>query len=255
MDAQSGLGQSSLRVARERSFGAHRTGHGLTAPRDELRPMLWMERAAERCSGARTSGAEDVGPEEAATALACEPDVREGEDWGALLRSFVSGDTAACARVRRMIMTMMAASGAHDLSPQWEDMCQNALEAILRAMRRGGLRHPAAFAGYCSIVVRHEVGRQIGQVQRRRESGIAPVEIWESSIRSSADCQLDIDRALDALPSRHRSVIWAIYVEGHSYEEASEQLGMPFGTLKRLQTQAIKMLRSHLLSLTGSEPR
>ena len=34
---------------------------------------------------------------------------------------------------------------------------------------------------------------------------------------------------------------------GRSYQEAADELGMPLGTLKRLQTQGLKALREMML--------
>ena len=48
------------------------------------------------------------------------------------------------------------------------------------------------------------------------------------------------------MPEREKNVIQAIYIQGHSYEEAAQQLGIPFGTLKRLQTQGLKLLRQKM---------
>jgi RNA polymerase sigma-70 factor (ECF subfamily) len=57
---------------------------------------------------------------------------------------------------------------------------------------------------------------------------------------------LDLRRALATLPEKERLVIEAVYAEGQSYEEAAARLGMPLGTLKRLQTQGLRILRQSM---------
>ena len=38
----------------------------------------------------------------------------------------------------------------------------------------------------------------------------------------------------------------AIYLEGHSYQDAADRLEMPLGTLKRLQTEGLRELREKM---------
>lgn len=54
--------------------------------------------------------------------------------------------------------------------------------------------------------------------------------------------RLDLRDALAALDARQRGVVQAIYLEGRSYEDAAERLGLPLGTLKRLQTGALRQI-------------
>jgi RNA polymerase sigma-70 factor (ECF subfamily) len=63
---------------------------------------------------------------------------------------------------------------------------------------------------------------------------------------------LDLQRALDDLPEMERQVVGAIYLQGHSYEEATERLGIPLGTLKRRQTEGLRVLRKKMGKKGGS---
>jgi RNA polymerase sigma-70 factor (ECF subfamily) len=71
--------------------------------------------------------------------------------------------------------------------------------------------------------------------------------------RPDPDVLMDLGKAVTALPEVQRRVVTALYLEGRSYEEASQDLGLPLGTLKRHQTQGLKALREGLLC-TGSSP-
>lgn len=76
-------------------------------------------------------------------------------------------------------------------------------------------------------------------------------EILTDPIRSN-EIKEDINLALSFLNEEQRTVIYLVEIEGYSFKEAAEILGIPFGTLaSRLQRGKIK-LRS-LLSDMGYE--
>jgi RNA polymerase sigma-70 factor (ECF subfamily) len=47
-----------------------------------------------------------------------------------------------------------------------------------------------------------------------------------------------MDRALDALPDAYRVVVVLVDVEGYSYPEAAETLGVPVGTVRSRLSRA-----------------
>lgn len=61
-----------------------------------------------------------------------------------------------------------------------------------------------------------------------------------------------VQRALNDLPSDQRDVIFLIAVEGRSYEEASEMLVVPVGTVRSRLSRGRETLRS-LLNEQGAE--
>ena len=56
------------------------------------------------------------------------------------------------------------------------------------------------------------------------------------------DATLDIKKALGLLPEEHRAVIMLVCVEGYSYAETADILGIPAGTVASRVTRARKML-------------
>lgn len=74
----------------------------------------------------------------------------------------------------------------------------------------------------------------------------------------SAELDADIQRALLALSSELRMVVVLSDIEGHSYEEISEMLRIPVGTVKSRLHRARRMLQErlrHLLPRRGQEGR
>jgi RNA polymerase sigma-70 factor (ECF subfamily) len=161
------------------------------------------------------------------------------EDWSLVLTGLLEGDAWAVARLTNVIMGMLGRM-------LWEDIAQDVLVSLLGAARQGAIRDPRAFIGYCSVVTRNMVARRLQQTRRARErDGHAEPEELAEPERRDQDPELRIDllRALELLPEKHRRVVEAIYLEGRSYEDAASALELPLGSLKRLQTQGLRLLR------------
>src|SRR2546422_9004049 len=66
-----------------------------------------------------------------------------------------------------------------------------------------------------------------------------------------AEARRRIERALDALPEHHRAIIMLSDLEGLSYREIAEVLGIPMGTVMSRLHHARKRLRAALRPLLG----
>lgn len=62
------------------------------------------------------------------------------------------------------------------------------------------------------------------------------------------DVRPAIVNALDALPEPHRSVMIVVDVEGQSYEEAADTLGVPVGTVRSRLYRARRAVQSALIA-------
>lgn len=177
----------------------------------------------------------------------------EAEDWLALLGRIREGDRAALARVTSLVTGVLARLGAYDIRDSWDDLCQVVLVKLLRAEADGAIRDPRAFVAYAGTVTRHALVDWV----RRNVKGETPDPLVDASGQETPlaaaaseleraqdpDLLVDLERALGALPEAQRRVLSAVYLEGHSYEEAARALEMPLGTLKRHQTQGLRELR------------
>jgi RNA polymerase sigma-70 factor (ECF subfamily) len=76
-----------------------------------------------------------------------------------------------------------------------------------------------------------------------------PFLLWWGNPEESAIANLlrqDIERALDALPDAYRVVVVMVDVEGYSYPEAAETLGVPVGTVRSRLSRARSQLQHSL---------
>jgi RNA polymerase sigma-70 factor (ECF subfamily) len=76
-----------------------------------------------------------------------------------------------------------------------------------------------------------------------------PFLLWWTDPAESAAARLlreDIERALDALPDAFRIAVVLVDVQGHSYAEAAELLGVPIGTVRSRLARARAALQRAL---------
>jgi RNA polymerase sigma-70 factor (ECF subfamily) len=173
------------------------------------------------------------------------------EDWIAVLDALQGGDRVALVKVTNVITGFLARYRAYEFRDSWDDLCQEVLIALIRSAQRGAIRDPRAFINYTGTITRNKLADWIRQSQRPGspdaygdpEGAEAMSRVDAPPDRADSDLLLDLQRALDELPEKERQAMEAIYLEGMSYEEAAQHLGMPFGTLKRMQTQGLKRLR------------
>ena len=178
-----------------------------------------------------------------------------GEDWMAVLRRLGEGDREALARVTTLVLGLLQRQGAYKIRESWEDICQEVLVRLVRRAEEGELRCPRAFVSYASVVTR---GCMLDFIYRRarvtsggrRDERSLKVELdgalEPEAPRVDLDLVLEIEQALTHLSPRTRRVIEAIYLEGQTYAEAAAALGLPLGTLKRLQTAGLRHIREIL---------
>jgi RNA polymerase sigma factor (sigma-70 family) len=76
-----------------------------------------------------------------------------------------------------------------------------------------------------------------------------PFLLWWSNPEESVMAKLlgeDIERALDGLPDAYRIAVVLVDVQGHSYQEAAELLGVPVGTVRSRLARARGLLQRAL---------
>jgi RNA polymerase sigma-70 factor (ECF subfamily) len=175
------------------------------------------------------------------------------EDWGSVLDGLGRSDPLALAKISKLVTGALTRLGAYDLRDGWDDVRQEVLIALLRSVREGKLREPSAFVGYTMTITRNRMNdwlrrKRSGEPVRRGEQTLQAIaeHLHPETNRVAPDLLIDLERALDGLPEKQRLVLHALYLEGRSYEEAAGVLGMPLGTLKRMQTEGLRALRSVL---------
>jgi RNA polymerase sigma-70 factor (ECF subfamily) len=156
--------------------------------------------------------------------------------------------------VTALITAYLHRAGAYDYRDSWDDVCQEVLVKLLSSARDGAIRNPHAFVGFVGTVTRNALVDWI----RKNKPGAAEAVDLENAERELAalvaelersddpDLMIDLERALAELPREQADVLRALYLEGHTYEEAARRLRIPLGTLKRRQTQGLRSLRERM---------
>lgn len=142
-------------------------------------------------------------------------------------------------------------------------------ETVLKAWTRlDDLRDPQAFQGWVQRILnnafvsewRHRRASPELLVEAPCEDGAGepfslfeklhqPFLLWWSDPEESLIAGLlreDLDRALDALPDAHRVAVVLVDVQGYSYPEAAEVLGVPVGTVRSRLSRARSQLQRAL---------
>ncbi|MEO6012268.1 MAG: sigma-70 family RNA polymerase sigma factor [Devosia sp.] len=135
-----------------------------------------------------------------------------------------------------------------------DDLVQDCLE---RAIRKQGLWQPTGpLKGWLFRILLNLYRNELRTSRRRGEH--VPVEtlLVEPSVAPAQPGRIalaEIARAIDTLAAEQREALLLVVLEGMSYSEAAEVIGIPMGTLMSRLGRA----RATLRTLTGStdEPR
>jgi RNA polymerase sigma-70 factor (ECF subfamily) len=177
---------------------------------------------------------------------------RGQEDWNTLLERLLAGDRVAFAKFNRLISGFLAQLRAYDFREEWEDLRQEVLLATITNARAGRLRDPKAFVGYVRIITRNKF---IDRLKRQLRTGEKEALPWDDeTARATATLQAAPEpaevreawAAVGALPEPERRIVEGVYREGKTYQEMSDETGVPLGTLKRRLRESFATLRARL---------
>ena len=158
--------------------------------------------------------------------------------------SFESDLLAILPRLRRFAVSLSRDRADAD------DLCQAALERALRARDQW---QPGTRLDSWMYRIMRNLWIDEGRSRQRAVRTFAPEEAGEhvgyaGDQHVEAHVMLsDVDRAMQALPDEQREAIALVLVEGLSYKEAAEILGVPMGTL----TSRLVRGRGALIELLG----
>ena len=132
-----------------------------------------------------------------------------------------------------------------------EDVAQEALLKAYRKFER--LREPARFRGWLvRIAFRMALDRwRSARRREKREKQWEPAEQRSSGptveeLAASSEFQARLERAMEELPEKFRSVVLLAGIQGYTLEEVSGMLGTPMGTVKSRLFFARKKLAEKL---------
>jgi RNA polymerase sigma-70 factor (ECF subfamily) len=143
-----------------------------------------------------------------------------------------------------------------------EDLVQETLLSAFRAMERFDGAHPRAWL--LTIMRNAEAKRHRRRRPRLLREG-EPVEPWVGSdpgnwlgspehVVVGREFDAVVAHSLAALPDRHRQVLELVDINGLSYAEAAEVIGVPVGTVMSRLHRARSRIR-HRLTAAGLAPK
>jgi RNA polymerase sigma-70 factor (ECF subfamily) len=174
-----------------------------------------------------------------------------GQDWGAILEALLEGDRVAFAKFNRLVSGFLAQLRAYDFRDEWEDLRQEVLLATVANARAGRLRDPQAFLGYVRVITRNKF---VDRLKRQLRAGEKEALPWDDETAAAAAPAEGGDRAelgeawaaVRELPREQQQILAGVYLEGKTYQEVSDELGVPLGTLKRRLRESFSVLRTRL---------
>lgn len=170
-------------------------------------------------------------------------------DWAAVLEGLLAGDRIAFATLNRLVTTTLAQLRAWDFRDEWDDLRQEVLLALVASARAGRLREPAAIVGYVRVVTRNKFMDRLKRHLRHHEDAHLPwddetAQVFEA--REAYPALYDLGTAFQALSPDERRVLEGIFRTGSTYEEVSQETGIPLGTMKRRLRTALATLRRRM---------
>jgi RNA polymerase sigma-70 factor, ECF subfamily len=137
-----------------------------------------------------------------------------------------------------------------------EDLVQDTLIRAYRAIDRFDGAHPRA---WLLTILRHthlnrirgrrpELLRDGDSAQRTLEVTGPPVPSAEDVVVSET-FEAVVAESLEALPDKHRAVVTLVDIEGLSYQEAADALGIPRGTVMSRLHRARGRIRTRLTAV------
>lgn len=175
----------------------------------------------------------------------------DGSDPGELLALARQGDAAAWdALVARYTSLLWAVARSHRLStPDAADVIQTTWLRLLQHADR--IHDPDRLASWLGTTVRRECWRLRSKAARETPT---EVEQADADDRTPEDVVVADDRvarvraAIDSLPERYRVLLRALTAEpAPSYQEVSQLLGLPVGSIGPMRGRALRLLRQHPL--------
>ena len=183
--------------------------------------------------------------------------VSGSEDWGLVLTQLVEGDRVAFLQFNRLVTGFLAQLRAYDFRDEWDDLRQEVLLSVVSNARAGRLRDPKAFVGYVKIITRNKFMDRLKRQLRHSEKEALPWDDETARAAAISEGRADgtssgVWSEVRALPEDQQHILEGLYVEGKTYQEVSDDTGIPLGTLKRRLRASLEALRSRLSEGEGA---
>ena len=173
-------------------------------------------------------------------------------NWFEVMRRFESGDATACDQLSTLVREKLSRMRRRGRLDNTDDVEQETLICLLRAWRRGCIREERCFEGFVWKLAE----RRLADAWNRQRRPGAPDCLGDPELALDREAALaegarredvlDLTRALERLDHAQQRALRAIYLEGQTYLEAAQILGLPLGTFKRRLGDGLKRVRAAL---------
>jgi len=181
-----------------------------------------------------------------------------------LLERLAAGDRLALARVTRMVTGCLRRLGAYTLGDERQDLCQEVVWALVRAVREGRAPADHAVSAYIGSVAHNQFVswlRKRGVRPHERtaanldeQSGVSGESVAGGSIEhEQLEEKVAARRALNRLPREWQSLLIAHYVEGCTVDALVAVNGVSRATLNRELKRAREAFAIELNGRGGKE--
>ena len=169
----------------------------------------------------------------------------ETSAWKAFVDRFLGLIFHVVRRTSQMVGTPLRAADVEDVAAEALLQIIKNDFAVLRRFRR-----QSSLATYLAVIARrvclHELNRRSAErmpVQAPDRPQAEPDRLTGPAMFSQIEDQEEIERLLSRLPAPERHVVRLFYLEGHTYQEISSELGIPVNTLGPMLFRARQRLR------------
>jgi len=178
-----------------------------------------------------------------------------------LLERLAAGDRLAMARTLRLATSRLRRLGAYDLREDWDDICQEVVWALVRAVREGRGPDHDKVAAYVGNVARNRFVSWLRAREARPDA--RGVELdgdgrgshqsdFDSTMKlhgdgSGSEERLATKQALARLPEDWQALLVAHYVEGRTVAALVAASGRSRATVNRDLQRAREAFRAELL--------
>jgi RNA polymerase sigma factor (sigma-70 family) len=155
--------------------------------------------------------------------------------------AFSAAVLAALPRLRRYAIALL-----RDLTMA-DDLVQDCIERALR--NRASLADPNHMSGWLSSILHNLYLDSLRQKRRRGahielDDSLNLIEL--SVLPADRGTAKDLIEAMTDLSFEHRQILLLVGLEGHSYRDVADQLGIPIGTVMSRLARARTQLRARL---------
>jgi RNA polymerase sigma-70 factor, ECF subfamily len=178
--------------------------------------------------------------------------VRDNEDeWTGLMRSAISGDSAAYHRLLKAITPVLRAAARRGLAragqpvDQSEDIVQDILLAV--HLKRHTWDANAPFAPWLFAIARNKL---IDALRRRGRRVFVNIDDFSETLADQPAAETaspgEVATQLNALPARQRDVLQSIAVESASIKETAAKFAMSEGAVRVALHRGLSSLTAKL---------